>query len=363
LVSSILSCNLGDEVNPSVKRTQPETANAINELFVYGKVRFYFRRSGCKSVALPGMPGSTEFMRAYELAFSRDTALPIAIGAGRVKPGTVAALTLAYFNSIAFGNLAKATQRERRNILEKFVAEHGAKRVMMLLRSHVEKMVAAKSQTPSAAVNFLIAVRALMQFGVESGILKDNPTLGVKRPKIRSDGHRTWTEKDIAAFEARHPIGSKARLGFALLLHTAQRVGDVLRMGVQHVQDGAIHIRQDKTGTPLAIPILPELQVVFDGTPPSEHLTFLTSRYGKPYTPRGFTDAFAVWREEAGLPKGLVPHGLRKAACRRLAEHGCSSKEIAAWSGHLSLREVERYTKAADQERLARSAMVRLRGL
>jgi integrase len=329
----------------------------------HGRLRHYFRRRGQKSVALPGLPGSDSFMRAYETALVGDTAPPIEIGVGRVKSGTVAALSLAYFNSVAFGNLAKATRRERRIILEKFVAEHGDKRVVMLQRSHVEKMIAAKSQTPSAAVNFLIAVRSVMQFGVDSGILKDNPTLGVKRPKIRSDGHRTWTEEDITAFEARHPIGSKARLGFALLLHTAQRVGDVLRMGVQHVQNGAIHVRQDKTGTPLTIPILPELQAVFDGTPPSEHLTFLTSRYGKPYTSRGFTDAFAVWREEAGLPKGLVPHGLRKAACRRFAEHGCSSKEIAAWSGHLSLREVERYTKAADQERLARAAMARLRGL
>ena len=52
-------------------------------------------------------------------------------------------------------------------------------------------------------------------------------------------------------------------------------------------------------------------------------------------------------------------HGLRKAACRRLAEAGCSANEIAAISGHASLREVERYTKAADQARMARNAMAR----
>ena len=56
---------------------------------------------------------------------------------------------------------------------------------------------------------------------------------------------------------------------------------------------------------------------------------------------------------------GLSPHGLRKAACRRLAEAGCSANEIAAISGHASLREVERYTKAADQARMARNAMAR----
>jgi hypothetical protein len=33
--------------------------------------------------------------------------------------------------------------------------------------------------------------------------------------------------------------------------------------------------------------------------------------------------------------------------------------EIAAVSGHASLKEVERYTKAADQTRLAQAAMAR----
>ena len=47
--------------------------------------------------------------------------------------------------------------------------------------------------------------------------------------------------------------------------------------------------------------------------------------------------------------------------CRRFAEAGCSANEIAAISGHARLREVERYTKAADQQRMARNAMARMR--
>jgi hypothetical protein len=51
---------------------------------------------------------------------------------------------------------------------------------------------------------------------------------------------------------------------------------------------------------------------------------------------------------------------LRKAAARRLAEAGCTVHEIAAITGHVTLREVERYTKAVDRERLARAAMARM---
>jgi integrase len=59
----------------------------------------------------------------------------------------------------------------------------------------------------------------------------------------------------------------------------------------------------------------------------------------------------------AGLPDRCVPHGLRKAAARRLAEAGCSEKQIAAVTGHTTLKEVARYTRAANQERLAADAV------
>jgi hypothetical protein len=71
----------------------------------------------------------------------------------------------------------------------------------------------------------------------------------------------------------------------------------------------------------------------------------------------GFGNWFRDQCNEAGLPKHCSAHGLRKAACRRLAEAGCTAHQIAAISGHASLREVERYTKAVDQARLAKDAI------
>jgi integrase len=93
---------------------------------------------------------------------------------------------------------------------------------------------------------------------------------------------------------------------------------------------------------------------------PVEHLVFLVNERGKAFNAKRFGEWFSKQCRRAGL-KGLSAHGLRKAACRRLAENGASANEIAAISGHASLREVERYTKAADQARLARNAMARTR--
>ena len=91
----------------------------------------------------------------------------------------------------------------------------------------------------------------------------------------------------------------------------------------------------------LAIPVHPIPQSVLDATP-SDHLSFLTTRDGSPFSPAGFGNLFRDWCKEAGLPKGLSAHGLRKACCTRLAEAGCSAKQIAAISGHVSLSEVAR---------------------
>ena len=56
----------------------------------------------------------------------------------------------------------------------------------------------------------------------------------------------------------------------------------------------------------------------------------------------------------------MSAHGLRKATARRLAEIGCSANQIAAITGHASISEVQRYTKAADRKRMAREAMAKL---
>jgi integrase len=107
-----------------------------------------------------------------------------------------------------------------------------------------------------------------------------------------------------------------------------------------------------------AIPVHPELRTILDATP-SEHLTFLVTATGKPYGGNAFSEQFRNWCDAAGLPKRCSAHGLRKAACRRLAEAGCSANEIMSISGHTTMKELVRYTKAADQARLARNALAK----
>jgi integrase len=316
-----------------------------------GRAHHYFRRRGYPRVRLPGLPWSPQFMAAYEQAMHGPR---LAVGASRTKPGSLHAAITGYFTSLEFRSLAPGTQKVRRHILLRFDQRHGDKPIALLPPEFIAHEL--RSMKPFAARNWRKAIRGLMQFCVAEKLAPADPTRDVKLPHARSNGFHTWTEAEIQQFEAHHAVGGQARLALALLLYTGQRPGDVRTMGRQHVRDGVVHVRQQKTGAMLAIPVHPELQRVLEATP-AENLTFLVTPRGRTYSANGFSSWFRKQCDAAGLPQHCTAHGLRKAACRRLAEAGCSANVIAAISGHTTLREVERYTKAADQERMARQGM------
>ena len=103
----------------------------------------------------------------------------------------------------------------------------------------------------------------------------------------------------------------------------------------------------------------PKLREIIDATPTLGVKTFLVTSFGKPFTPAGFGNWFRELCDQAGCPE-ISAHGGRKATARRLAEIGCSAHMIAAITGHASLAEVQRYTKAADRKHMAREAMKKL---
>lgn len=348
----------------------------------HGQIRHYFRRPGCKSVALPGLPGSVEFMEAYQAALAGE-APQVQLGVSRPLPGTVNALVVAYLDrslgsTSPFKTLAAETQRTRKNILENFREAHGdkrvfrteanGKRVMLLTREPMQRIINEKSNTPFAQRNLLNTIRAMFKWAMAEGRVPDDPTLGVTRQQIKSNGYRTWSESDIEQYKRRHPLGTMARLALELLLTTAARRADVVKFGPQHVEDGTITFEQHKKDGDedalVIIPLHPDFCAALAAMPSTNVVsltpTFLSTSFGKPFAKAGFGNWFRDRCNEAGLPKGISAHGLRKATARRLADLGCTAHQIAAVTGHSTLAEVQRYTKAADRKRLAREAMKKL---
>jgi integrase len=305
----------------------------------HGKKRVRFRKAGYITY-LHGIAWSEDFMRQRAAALQHlEARQPAPIGASRTVPGTLNALVVAYLLSAPFKAGAPETQRTRRNILEKFRVAHGDKplyqtmpnggRQMLLLPKRVQEFVNDKAQTPFAQRNFLNTLRAMFKWAVQEGRIPSNPTFGVTREKVKTTGYKTWSETQIAKFEATHAIGTKGRLAFALLLYTGQRRSDVVKLGWHNVHNDVLIIDQQKTEgqeqAHLEIPVHSKLRAIIDATPTVGVKTFLVTHFGKPYTAPGFGNWFRELCDAAGCPD-VSAHGLRKATARRLAEIGCSSR-------------------------------------
>src|SRR5262245_54962646 len=320
----------------------------------HGTRRVRFRKDGF-STYFVGTPWSEDFMRQYAAALDGVKAQSTNVGAGRTIPGSFDALCVSYFRSPEFRGLKASTQKVRRYIIERFRAEHGRKPIACLGRAHIKVIIGAKADTPEAANNLLKVLRMLLAYALDQGMIKTNPAVGVKGYRSRGEGFHTWTEAEVGQFEAAYLVGTKERLALALFLYTAQRVSDVVRMGWQHVKGDRIAVRQQKTDMPLLIKLHPELLRAL-ATVPKSNLTFLTTERGAPFTPAGLSNWFGKRCSEVGL-RHCSAHGLRKLAATRLANAGASTDHIKARTGHRTSKEVERYTRAADQARLDEQAL------
>ncbi|MCC6780595.1 MAG: tyrosine-type recombinase/integrase [Hyphomicrobiales bacterium] len=330
----------------------------------HGNIRIYYRAKGSPKVRLRGTPWTSEFMAQLDDAKADYPR----VKSREASPGTWRWLCIKYFAECAdYLRLDERTKRVRRGIIEGTFDEPIAPgssrffRDMPLARmteDAVEVLRDRKIQTPESANARLKAIRQVFKFGVKKKLAPRNPSRDVEYFKSGSTGFHTWTPEEVQQFEARHPIGTKARLALALMLFTGQRRSDIIRFGKQHAKGGRLiftqHKGRNRKPKRLTLPVLPALQRIIDATPCGD-LTFLVNEFGRPFTDAGFGNWFRDRCVEASVPGRA--HGLRKAGATIAANNGATSRQLMAIFGWDTLKEAERYTRGADQLRLAETAM------
>lgn len=322
----------------------------------HGKRRWRYRVKGF-TAELGTEFASDDFIRRYEAAEGRSKAGP-KIGASRTAPGSFDALAVSWYRSPAFLDKAKTTQTVYRNIIEELRQKHGPKRVAHIERRHVLALIAEKAGTPAAANRRLSLLRMLLDHAIDTGMRTGNPARDVKGYRVESDGFHTWSEDEVSRFLWVHPLGTLAHTAMVLMLYTGAARADAVRLGWGNVKGGRIAYRRQKTrrsnGVLIDMPLHPALAAVLEDLP-RDAFTFLQTRDGKSRSPNGLGNMMRKWCDEAGLPD-CASHGLRKAIARRLAEAGATPHMIQAVTGHKTLREVTRYTEAANRAGLADDA-------
>jgi integrase len=201
-------------------------------------------------------------------------------------------------------------------------AQHGHRSLNGLSRERIViGILQPYADRPGAALSILKMLRVLIRHAINIGWLKNDPSLGIKRPKIQRI--RSWTDEEIETYRNHWALGTKQRLAFELFLNTGRRRSDVVRMAWSHITaENKIIVLQQKTGRRLLIPLHRDLLTVIAATKRA-HISILTTMYGSPFTVDGFSQWMRDGITAAGLPLDCQPHGLRKAtgdASQRLGQ-------------------------------------------
>lgn len=337
----------------------------------HDNVRLYFRSPGNAKVRLRETPGTKAFEREVACArlgvpYQPEAATAPAVSRATTTEGTLDWLVAQY--RVRAKNKMAADQLDRRiRLLEEICdSKHKGKRrgplpFALMKRKHVIEIRDEIRDTAGAQNNVVKTVSAMFGWAVESGIMETNPALRIK-DIATGEGFHTWTPAEVEIYDAKHPIGTTARLAKDIAMFTGLRRKQVAILGRQHVRDGWIKITPSKTiktsGVTVELPMLPVLAKTIAASKTGD-LTYLMNEKDKAFTVNGLGNKFRDWCDDAGLPQCSM-HGLRKAGATIAADNGATDSELMAIFGWTTKKQTEVYTRNANRKRLAGKAAHKL---
>ncbi|WP_416877930.1 tyrosine-type recombinase/integrase [Litorimonas sp.] len=335
-------------------------SNTYPEKDRHGKIRWRFRKKGYASAQLPGEPGSPEFLAAWLKAMGKPSQ---AAKPRHVKSGSMRSLINDYITDPTFKqNRDEGTQIAYKKRYDAFcdsTGKSGRRRGDMPFAS-ADSIVLRKiireeqGRSITAARRLHTALSAVFEYAVESEQMRLNPMKSVSRPKAKkTEGFHTWTDEEIGHYRDSYEIGTNERLAFELLLYTGLRGANLFDLGWQNVRNGYLRVKPVKGGDWLELFITPDFAEVLE--PTRGNMTFIICQSGTHYTRKSFQQWFSKSATLIGLPH-CSAHGLRKARGRLMAEHNCTDRQIMAVLGHKTSAMATKYTRAANQKRLAEQA-------
>lgn len=271
--------------------------------------------------------------------------------------GSIAAAWLSYARSPAFKALAPSYAAPMRRHAQAICERGGKVAIATVKAQHIRADLA--DLPPNPARQRVKAWRAILKHAQATGMIEDNPALAVTLPQARSTPHTPWTRDDLSTFRACWPLGTAQRTALELMQWTGARISDVVRMGPGMIdRDGWLTFRQQKTGGKVSIPLRRTPPAFADPADlsalikalPGTRMTWLETKSGTARSAKAAAQWFSAAARKATVEK--TAHGLRSFRAITLAEAGATVHQIAAWTGHKSLSEVQHYSQEADARRL-----------
>jgi integrase len=295
-------------------------------------------------LALPGDPHSPEFWEAIRKAQGAERTC---------APTTVNVVLDAYFASTQFGDLSEGTRDQYVSRAKVVRTVWGELPAADLRPHHVHQLMDKLGGTKAKANNVRVLLKAVSAWAIKGNMIQASWVEGIDPYKLKG-GHKPWTPTQCAAAEEK--LTGWLRRAYFLARYTGQRGSDVVRMGWTDIEDGMIHVIQEKTKVecwpPIESPLGAEM-ATWDKRPGP----FVYRADGSTVTRQALDDAFLSAREKIPELAGTTPHGLRANRVIELRRKGMSALQIGDLIG-MSIKMVEKYCRHADKKANAVATIV-----
>ena len=270
----------------------------------------------------------------------------------------------AYRASPEFAKLADKTKEDYRHRLNQISGRLGRVPTRLLahpdFRAEVMKWRAEMSATPRAADRVTGMLHTVLRWAKVNGMVTgENPAADIPKLHRVNRADLIWEDRHWQAIEAKDEMGEPKVPGhirrvLTLGVLTGLRIGDLLRLAWEDLEDGYLLVRTQKTGSDAVIPLYPDLERFLTG--PGRGVILRTSN-GTPWTPDGWKSS---WRNHKPAGFDRKVHDLRGTFATRLMIAGFADSEIALVMGWNPVRVAAIRMRYVDRSRVARALAARL---
>jgi integrase/recombinase XerD len=204
----------------------------------------------------------------------------------------------------------------------------------------------------------LSAVRMFHRFAVREGLVDDDPTIGVVRPRLpRALPHPLTVDEVAAILEAprtEHPAGLRDRAILEVLYGAGLRVSELTGLDVDDLDldEGAVRVL-GKGGKERDVPVGRMARDAVEAYltrgrpslagPRSRAALFLNARGGR-LTRQSCSRLLETHARAAGIRRRVTPHDLRHSFATHLLEGGADVRVVQELLGHASVATTQIYT-------------------
>jgi integrase/recombinase XerD len=319
-----------------------------------GRTSRRYRRCSCP-ISVEGTLGGESVRKAldqtsWEAAENeiREWIVAGKIGGARLGTKPIAEAVERYLASARARPVKEGTMKLLVRLLEgqllPWCERNGYRQLRELTPERAQDFRNTWADAPITALKKLERLRSFFTFCVDSDWIAKNPAKAIKRPIVPDNPTLPFTEEEYANLLAACALfphngvhawdtPKRIRAFLRLLRFTGLRVSDAVRLDASKVVEGAVFLYTQKTGTPVWVPIPPD---VFE--------EIETVRSGRPYyfwSGEGKTkSAISSWdrtvrklAKKADIPN-VHYHRFRDTAAVTWLKHGIPVEDVAILLGH-----------------------------